>query len=73
MNSVQFNQLNDIQKADAIKKMASAATALDFTVFGTQSEDGITDAVRQDATPDAEFMFIPLNEMEVDVKYRENI
>lgn len=73
MNSVQFNQLNDIQKEDAIKKMAATAAALDFTIFGSQSEDGITAALYQDATPDAEFMFIPLNDMEVDVKYRENI
>ena len=73
MNSVQFNQLNENQKADAIKKMAATASALNFTVFGTQIEDGIASAVLQDATPDAEFMFIPLNDMHVDVKYRENI
>ncbi|MEJ7738823.1 MAG: hypothetical protein WKF97_15465 [Chitinophagaceae bacterium] len=73
MNSVQFNQLNDNQKADAIKKMAATAKALDFTLFESQSEAGITDAVLQDASPDAEFMFLPLNDLEVDVKYRENI
>jgi len=72
MNSAQFNQLNENQKADAIKKMAATASALNFTVFGSQTEDGISNAVRQDATPDAEFMFIPLNDLEVDVKYREN-
>ncbi len=73
MKSLQFNQLNNVQKADAIRKIAALSKELDFTVFGSQNEGAITEAILQDATPDAEFMFVEVNENQVDVTYRENI
>jgi len=73
MHSVQYNQLNDTQKAAAIRKMAAISKELNFTIFGTQNEEGIASALRQDASPDGEFIFIEVSELEVDVKYRENI
>jgi hypothetical protein len=73
MKSVQFNHLNEAQKADAIRKMAALSKELNFTVFGSQNEGGIKEAILQDAAPDAEFMFIEVNEKQVDVTYRENI
>ena len=73
MKSLQFNQLNETQKTDAIKKMAALSKELNFTVFGSQNEGVITEAIAQDATPDADFMFVAINESQVDVTYRENI
>jgi hypothetical protein len=73
MKSLQFNQLNNTQKADAIRKMAALSKELNFMVFGSQNEGAITEAILQDATPDAEFMFVEVNENQVDVTYRENI
>lgn len=73
MNSLTFNQLNETQKADAIKKMAAITRELNFTIFGSQNEEVIAQALQQDANPDGEFMYIEMNEREVEVKYRENI
>ena len=73
MKILQFIQLNNQQKKDAIVKMAAISQKLDFSVFGVRGEKLIEEAIEKDANPDAEFIFDEVNESEVDVIYRENI
>ena len=73
MKILQFIQLNNQQKRDAISKMAAISEKLDFSIFGVRGERLIEEALAKDANPDAEFIFDEIDERQVDVIYRENI
>ncbi len=73
MKILQFIQLNDLQRKDAIGKMAAISQKLNFSIFGVRGEKLIEEALDKDANPDAEFIFDEIDDTRVDVIYRENI
>ncbi|MEJ7768475.1 MAG: hypothetical protein WKF89_11735 [Chitinophagaceae bacterium] len=73
MKILQFIQLNDQQRKDAIVKMAAISQKLNFSVFGVRGEKLIEEALDKDANPDSEFIFDEIDDTRVDVIYRENI
>jgi hypothetical protein len=72
MKILQFNQLNPSQRMDAINKMIKISRDLDVTIAGVKGEK-LVEAIRQDASVDADFIFDEIDETAVDVIYRENI
>ena len=70
---LQFSQLNDLQRQDAINKMLKIAEELNVPIAGACGELPITEAINKDFNPDADFIFNELDELRVDVIYRENI
>ncbi len=73
MKILQYIQLNNQQKTDAISKIVGISKKLNVPVCGMSEESMIRQALQQDGVPDAEFIFDEINENQVDVIYRENI
>jgi len=72
MKMLQFSQLNPAQRQDAIDKMVKISNELQIKIPGVQGEDTILEAIFEDFNPDADFIFDEIDEIQVDVIYREN-
>ena len=70
---MQFIQLNNRQRSDAIAKIVAIAEQLNISLFGVSGGKLIKEALEKDANPDADFIFDEIDLDHVDVIYRENI
>ena len=72
MKILQFTQLNPAQRTDAINKMIDISRDLNVAIAGVKG-DKLLEAINQDVSPDADFIFDEIDDTSVDVIYRENI
>ena len=73
MKMMQFIQLNNQQRQDAISKMVAISEQLNIPLFGVSGDKLIKEAIEKEANPDADFIFDEVDNNSVDVIYRENI
>jgi hypothetical protein len=72
MKMLQFSQLNPVQRKDAMAKMIKISHEINFEIAGVHGDKQITEAIDNDLNPDADFIFDEIDEIQVDVIYREN-
>ncbi|MEO6915033.1 MAG: hypothetical protein ABI151_04765 [Chitinophagaceae bacterium] len=73
MKILQFVQLNQRQREDAVNKIVVISKELNVAVAGVKGESEIRMALAGEIIPDADFIFDEVNDDVVDVIYRENI